>query len=80
MKFFFLLLFCVISVFASDRPETILKNASIAYEQNKYEEAISLWNSQVEKGLINAEILYNLCNAYYRLGKIAKPYSIMNTH
>lgn len=72
MKFFFFLLFCVISAFASDKPETILKNASIAYEQNNYEEAISLWNSQVENGLINAEILYNLGNAYYRIGKIGK--------
>lgn len=70
MKLFFLLFFCLFSAVFADSNEATLKKASIAYEKNDYEEAINLWKQELEKGLNNTEILYNLGNAYYRQGQL----------
>ena len=70
MKIIFLLLLSLFSASLAENSNIALKNATKAYEQNDFSQAIDLWKQELEKGLYNDQILYNLGNAYYREGKI----------
>lgn len=65
MKKLLLILFFAIASFAGN-----LENAKSAYNAGDYERAIDLWKQELDEGLKNSEILFNLGNAYYRTGKI----------
>ena len=41
-----------------------------AYNENDFERAIDEWRTCVDEGVINADLYYNLGNAYYRSGKL----------
>lgn len=45
--------------------------AEDAYRQNKYEEAVSLYLKGIEEEGTSPEVLYNLGNSYFKLGKDA---------
>lgn len=70
MKIIFLFLLSLFSASLAENSNIALKNATKAYEQNDFSQAIDLWKQELEKGLYNDQILYNLGNAYYREGKI----------
>lgn len=59
------LLLSFVSVSAQTKAE-----ADSAYVQERYEQAISLYNKLLETG-VSASVYYNLGNAYYRTGDIA---------
>ena len=41
-----------------------------AYNENDFERAIDEWRTCVDEGIVNADLYYNLGNAYYRSGKL----------
>lgn len=69
-----IILFVTSPVFA----QTIasLDNASQAYEQGDFENAIQFFELTIEGGIYNGEIFYNLGNAYYQQNDIA--YALLN--
>jgi tetratricopeptide (TPR) repeat protein len=67
MVFIILLVF---NLSFSNSFEEIFKNANKLYENQKYEEAVKLYESLLEKNVVSAQLYYNLGNAYYRIGKL----------
>ena len=49
---------------------TGLEAGTKAYNQNNYERAIDEWRSCTDNGLNDADLFYNLGNAYFRNGKL----------
>jgi len=47
-----------------------LEAGTKAYNENDFERAIDEWRTCVDEGIINADLYYNLGNAYYRSGKL----------
>ena len=41
-----------------------------AYSENNFDDAIRQWRSCTDRGMENADLLYNLGNAYFRNGKL----------
>jgi len=65
------------SLFAQDgNPEDLLKKANTYYANLSYNEALENYSTVLHKGLVNAELYYNLGNTYYRLGNIG--HAILN--
>lgn len=60
---------CVPAAFAED-VHSVFERANRAYQQNQPEQAIELYQSLLAEKVDSADLLYNLGNAYYRLGKI----------
>ena len=52
--------------------ELIFNKANIFYEENKYSEAIKLYESILEKGYESGHLFYNLGNAYFKKGELGK--------
>lgn len=65
MKQIFLILVLAMAVFAGN-----LESAKAAYNAGDYDKAANLWKQELDEGLKNPEILFNLGNANYRIGKI----------
>jgi tetratricopeptide (TPR) repeat protein len=53
-------------------PEQLFEQANSLYQQGKAAEARDLYESIVQNGHVNGEIYYNLGNAYYKTGNIAR--------
>jgi tetratricopeptide (TPR) repeat protein len=53
-------------------PHALLTQANQAYQQGKMEEAKALYGQIAAQGLVSGELLYNLGNACYRTGDIAR--------
>jgi len=47
-----------------------LEAGTKAYNENDFERAIDEWRTCVDEGIVNADLYYNLGNAYYRSGKL----------
>ena len=47
-----------------------IETGTKAYNENDFERAIDEWRTCVDEGVINADLYYNLGNAYYRSGKL----------
>ncbi len=56
--------------FASGEVEELMNKANNLYQQEKYEEAIKLYNQIIDNDYVGPELYYNLGNAYFRLGKL----------
>ena len=50
----------------------LVVQANDFYSQEKYEEAIALYDSVINAGETSAELYYNMGNAHYKLGDIAQ--------
>ena len=76
MKRSILLLFIILSASLSARTaEDYLakfNNAAKLYESAQYSKAIEVYENILSSGQRNAELYYNLGNAYYKTGKIGK--------
>ena len=64
--FFFLLLFPLTGRSETKSPLTIFQKASAAYRGGDYAQASSLYESLMGRGIRNANIYYNLANAYFK--------------
>lgn len=70
-KIFFVFLFVSKLVF-SNEVEELFKKSNEHYINGEYEGAIQSYESIVNKGYLNAQLFYNLGNAYFRVGKLGK--------
>ncbi|MGY8787903.1 MAG: tetratricopeptide repeat protein [Fidelibacterota bacterium] len=64
-KLYLILILCSIGV--ADIPSDLFSQANDAMIYEKYEDAIQVYESILDLGYDNAELYYNLGNAYYRL-------------
>ena len=73
MRSLLFVLFAIVTAFtASNAAETCtgLETGTKAYNQGDYERAIDEWRSCADNGLNDADLFYNLGNAYFRNGKL----------
>jgi tetratricopeptide (TPR) repeat protein len=54
--------------YASDNPD--LRAAFGHYQQQEYQQAIDIYQSYIDSGLVSDELYYNLGNCYYKIEKI----------
>jgi tetratricopeptide (TPR) repeat protein len=52
--------------------ESVFANANQAYNESRFQEAVTGYESLVQAGQWNANLFYDLGNAYYRLGNFGK--------
>lgn len=71
MNFYSYLLAFLLSWSAFSQGETAFTEANSAYADEKYEEAIGLYNSILEEGLVSAEVYFNMGNAYFKQNDLA---------
>ncbi len=57
-------------------PDSLLHKANLKYIEGNFDKAAELYQTLVDSGYHNAELYYNLGNAYFKLNKI--PYAILN--
>lgn len=73
-KLYFILITAVVllsgSAFAANETCPGIAAGEKAYNDNEFEKAIDEWRSCTDKGFKNADLFYNLGNAYFRNGKI----------
>ncbi|MGE0076493.1 MAG: tetratricopeptide repeat protein [Bacteroidales bacterium] len=60
----------------AQKPEMLIDKADKLYSEGKYQDAISNYEAVVGQGLQNAELYYNLGNAYFKVKNI--PAAILN--
>lgn len=79
INLFFVLLFLIAgsccNTFALDA-ESMMQKANDLYQNNKFSEAVQIYQKLVDDGYEGTALYYNLGNAYYRLNKIG--YAILN--
>ena len=72
MRKILLYLVLVVNVGLFAQGNILFEQANKAYEQEKYNEAIDIYNRLMRSNTLNApELYYNLANAYYKTNKIA---------
>ena len=64
------LLFAYSNAFAQNNSE-LFKQANELYRNEKYVEAIGLYEQIEASGLVSSELYYNLGNSYYKINKVA---------
>jgi tetratricopeptide (TPR) repeat protein len=67
---FILVSFQQIRALPVDSLQKYIKDGSALYGQDKYAEAIGVYNKVLNQGYESGVLYYNLGNAYYRLGKL----------
>lgn len=55
----------------SQNPTEEFAQANKLYQEQKFEEALSVYESLITKNYISADLYYNLANTYYKLNRIA---------
>lgn len=60
----------------ADTPEAVFKEANSAYQEGDFNKAAQLYQQLCDEGYISGNLLYNLGNAYYKLG--AKGRAVLN--
>jgi tetratricopeptide (TPR) repeat protein len=53
-------------------PGVVFENANTAYNNAKYEKAVSLYKEILDQGEHSAALYYNLANCYYRLNNVGE--------
>ena len=53
-------------------PSVVFENANTAYNNAKYEKAVSLYKEILDQGEYSAALYYNLANCYYRLNNVGE--------
>lgn len=66
-----LLLLSFLPIFTISAQSELFDQANESYSQEKYAEAVVLYDSVLTLGLTSAELYYNLGNAHYKMGHIA---------
>jgi tetratricopeptide (TPR) repeat protein len=70
LKLIAVFLFAYSSVFAQSNSDLFVK-ANELYRNEKYVEAIGLYEKIEASGLVSSELYYNLGNSYYKINKVA---------
>lgn len=61
----------VVSVSAqTEELSSVFEDANRLYLEQKYDAAVSRYESIIKNGYVNGEVYFNLGNAYYKLGKL----------
>ncbi len=76
-RFVFLCLLCALALCASaevnqDAAHAIFEQATVAYNNGDFEQAVELWQGLVDQGLSSVELEFNLGNAWYRRGELGE--------
>jgi len=66
------LLVCGASALHAQSPQQVFEQANQLYQQDKFAEARRAYESLVRNGYVGGELFYNLGNAYYRSGDVAR--------
>jgi len=67
-----LLFICVMPARVKSNAQEKWSQANLAYEQGKFEESVAFYNDLLAQECGNADLYYNLGDAYYRTGKSGK--------
>ena len=73
MKSFVFILITILTAFAtSNAAETCagIEAGTKAYNEGDFERAVDEWRSCADSGINDADLFYNLGNAYFRSGKL----------
>jgi tetratricopeptide (TPR) repeat protein len=68
----FLLLLCVLPVYAAETNNDRISKAMSFYAQGNYNESIKEYEIMIMQGFYNPYIFHNLANAYYKTGDIGR--------
>lgn len=71
MKIYLILPIVMFSVLGFAQPQEAFDQATIAYNEGKYEEAIALYEKILSEEYHSAAVYFNLANCYYKLDEIA---------
>lgn len=69
-KILFFLLF-VSTVITAQTADDLFQKANALYQENKFEEAIKMYEKIETKGVTSSALYYNIANCYYKLNKVA---------
>ena len=69
-KILFFLLF-VSTVITAQTADELFQKANALYQENKFEEAIKMYEKIETKGVTSSALYYNIANCYYKLNKVA---------
>jgi len=74
MKKYLLIIFLIthIQVFSQESPESIFNAANEQYKQEKFDNAIALYQKIESNGYESSAVFYNIGNAYFKLRKYPK--------
>jgi len=68
----YLFFLCLLTTLGVSAQQGLIDQANDLYKQEKYEEAVMMYDSVLNSGLTSAELYYNLGNAHYKMGHIAQ--------
>lgn len=71
MKFYIYLFILLFSAAGFSQAEETFDKANSAYADDEFEEAIQLYNSLLDEGLVSADLYFNLGNAYFKQNDLA---------
>lgn len=73
MKNFVLaILVMFVSFVNAQEAQSVFKKANEQYQAESYKEAVTSYNSVLEKGFTSSEVYFNLGNAYFKTNQLAK--------
>ena len=72
LKLFSFIVFLVFNYTFGQSPSLVFENANTAYNNAKYEKAVSLYKEILDQGEHSAALYYNLANCYYRLNNVGE--------
>ncbi|MCP5064100.1 MAG: tetratricopeptide repeat protein [Ignavibacteriae bacterium] len=66
------ILFSFTSSILSQNIEEIMQSGNLAFQNKKYSEAITQYESIIKQGYVSSELFYNLGNAYFKSNSLGK--------
>jgi tetratricopeptide (TPR) repeat protein len=73
MRLLWIMIFSGRALFAQETdPKILFETATKLYEEKAYGEASVLWQQIADQELVSADLYYNLGNAYFKAGNLAK--------
>lgn len=70
--FFIFISFIFCGSLLAQSPDDIYRKANLSYEDEEYEEAVSLYETLIQMDRISPEVFYNLANSLFKLKKIGR--------
>ncbi|RNC87967.1 MAG: tetratricopeptide repeat protein [Winogradskyella sp.] len=71
MRIFFVLILCCLGSFTIAQNDTSFRQGNELYNQGKYAEAITVYETILDSDEHSAALYYNLANAHYKLNNVA---------
>jgi tetratricopeptide (TPR) repeat protein len=74
MKKYLMIIFLVvqIQVFSQENPDSIFNAANRQYKEEKFDDAIEMYQKIQSRGYVSAALYYNIGNAYFKMRKYPK--------